>query len=543
MTRFPEERYRAIGRVRIGRGASSGLRAGQPYPRKTKNTIMKREYHCFLLMTICASTPLTAGGDAKQGYYPDTSGYASPKGTEVYKPDPATIADHYRVPDWFRNAKFGIFIHWGPYAVPAFYNEWYASRMYDVGSESYNHHIKTYGKHTEFGYKDFIPMFKGEKFNAEEWVSLFKESGAKYVVPVAEHHDGFSMYKSVVNEWNSVKMGPQRDVIGEIKAATVKSGLHFGLSSHRCEHAWFYTGGTKFPSDVQDPRYKGLYGECLPRPDVNKTEGSNEESRAGWLAHTYELIDLYQPELIWFDWMVGREPFQPVFYKFMAYYYNNALDWKTGVVVNTKGGYGENIQVADFERGKSSEVKNYPWQTDTSIGERSWSYLKNEKYKSTNKIIDELVDIVAKNGNLLLNVGPKPDGTFPPEIHARLREIGSWLKVNGEAIYDSRPWVHACEGAVITGEGSADAGEPPYTAQDICFTTNGDSIYAISLAWKPAGVVIHSIADTINVKEVSMLGSDEALSWKQTKDGLQVSFPEKMPTEFAHVLKIRTKGN
>jgi alpha-L-fucosidase len=496
---------------------------------------MNRVSSYLLIMAFCAFNACT---NTKRNYYPDISGYASPKGTEVYKPDSASIADHYQVPEWFRDAKFGIFIHWGPYAVPAFYNEWYASRMYNEGYESYKHHIETYGKQTEFGYKDFIPLFKGENFNANEWVSLFKEAGAKYVVPVAEHHDGFSMYNSVVNEWNSVKMGPKRDVVGEIKKAAEKNGLHFGLSNHRAEHAWYFTGGTKFPSDVQDPKYRSLYGELLPRPDVNKTEGSNEESRQGWLEHIYELIDLYEPELLWFDWTVGMKPFQPTFYKFIAYYYNSAIDWNKGVVINTKGGYAENIQVDDFERGKSGEVKKYPWQTDTSMGERSWSYLKDERYKSPNKIIDELADIVSKNGNLLLNVGPKADGTFPPEVHERLREIGSWLKVNGEAIYGSRPWVKASEGEVITGKISSDRSEPPYTAQDICFTTNGDALYAISLDWNPEGVVIHSINDSARVKEVSMLGSDEKVSWKHTRDGLKVSFPKEKPSEYAHVLKI-----
>ncbi len=494
---------------------------------------------CILICGLSACTP------KKQGYYPDTSGYASPKGTKVFEPDSAVIANHYQIPDWFRDAKFGIFIHWGVYSVPAYFDAWYASRMYDVGTESYKHHLKTYGDLTKFGYKDFIPMFKAENFNADEWISMFKDAGAKYIVPVAEHHDGFSMYNSVVNEWNSVKMGPKRDVVGEIKKATLKNGLHFGLSSHRAEHAWFYTGGTRIPSDVQDPKYKSLYGECLerPQPELNSTDatgrtGSNYRSREIFVAHLYELVDLYEPELFWFDWTVGISSLQPVMYQFMAYYYNSALDWNKEVVVNTKYGYGDNIQVTDLEREKSDKIKKYPWQTDTSIGEKAWGYIEGETFKSVNKIIDELVDIVSKNGNLLLNVGPKADGTFPPEVHERLQEIGAWLKVNGEAIYNTRPWINGCEGEVITGKISADAGEPPYTAQDICFTKNGDVLYAISLDWNPEGVVIHSVDDGMKVKDVSMLGSTEKLSWKQTPDGLKVSFPKNKPSEYAHVLKI-----
>ena len=259
----------------------------------------------------------------------------------LFKPDSASIAQNYQIPDWFRDAKFGVFIHWGVYSVPAFGNEWYPRNMYQEGSDVYRHHIETYGPLTEFGYKDFIPMFKAEKFDADQWVSLFRESGIKYIVPVAEHHDGFSLYRSVVNKWNAADMGPGRDVIGELKKASVEQGLHFGLSSHRAENAWFFNGGIEIPSDVRDSAYRSLYGQCLAEPgghelDCPEGAGFNEESKAKWLSHTYELVDMYQPELIWFDWTVGKYPFQSTFYQFMAYYYNNAIDWGKEVVVNTK---------------------------------------------------------------------------------------------------------------------------------------------------------------------------------------------------------------
>lgn len=501
---------------------------------------MKRITFYLLITAVIA---FCACQNPEKVYYPEISGSISPKGTEVFKPDSASIAKHYRIPDWFRDAKFGIFIHWGVYSVPAFEDEWYPRKMYEKGSRAYKHHIKTYGDLTKFGYKDFIPEFKGEKFDPEEWVSLFKEAGAKYVVPVAEHHDGFSMYNSAVNKWNSVKMGPKRDVIGELKKAIQRNGLHFGLSNHRAENAWFFTPGTKIPSDVQNPEYRSIYGPCLEKPKKDSTQisgiyGSNKQSRKEWLLHSYELVDLYQPELIWFDSTVGLKPFKPTFYKFMAYYYNNALDWNKKVVINTKYGYGDNIQVHDIERGKSSKIEKFPWQTDTSIGLESWGYIKGESFKSPNKIIDDLVDIVSKNGNLLLNIGPKSDGTIPLEAQDALRKIGRWLKINGEAIYGSRPWVRASEGAVIKGRGSTEDSEP-YTAQDICFTTKRNVLYAISLDWNPEGIVIHSLNDTTKVEEVSMLGSDTDLSWVQTPNGLKVSFPEQKPSEYAHVLKIK----
>lgn len=213
--------------------------------------------------------------------------------------------------------------------------------------------LKHGGPQDKFGYKDFIPLFKAEKFNAEEWVELFKKAGAKYVVPVAEHHDGFSMYDSDLNEWNAVKMGPKKDIIGLLKKAIEKEGLVFGLSTHRAENAWFFNGGMNFPSDVQDTTIT-LYGR---RYDNEKY---TEDVAREWLTHTYELVDKYQPKLIWFDWSVNNPVLMPYFNKFMAYYYNSALDWGENVVVNTKQGYPTDVQVWDVERGKSGKMMQFP---------------------------------------------------------------------------------------------------------------------------------------------------------------------------------------
>jgi len=477
-------------------------------------------------------------------YVQDIKSTKSPEGTDVFKPDSASIAQNYQIPEWFKDAKLGVFIHWGVYAVPAFANEWYPRNMYIEGSIVNHHHVKTYGALTEFGYKDFIPMFKAEKFNADEWVSLFKDAGIKYVVPVAEHHDGFSMYNSVFNKWNSVEMGPGRDIVGELKEASNKYGLHFGLSSHRAENAWFFNGGFKIPSDVQDPQYRSLYGQGLEEPgsqtpDCPEGAGFNEESIENWLKHTYELVDHYEPELFWFDWTVGKYPFRSTFYQFMAYYYNNALDWNKGVVVNTKFGYGDNIQVFDIERGKSDTAREFPWQTDTSIGKRSWGYIDGEENKTPNQIIDDFVDIVSKNGNLLINIGPRADGTITEEQQVVLREIGAWLDVNGEAIYGTRPWKIASEGDIVGTAGAfSDNIESEYTAQDIRFTRKDDILYAISLAWTDEDITIHSIKSESKVSQISMLGSEEKLTWIQTSEGLKVTFPNEKPSDFAHALKI-----
>lgn len=486
-------------------------------------------------------------------YKPNVETTASIKGTEIFQPDSASIAEHYKIPAWFTDAKIGIFIHWGIYSVPAYGSEWYSRWMYKKGHPINKHHEKTYGSLTEFGYKDFIPMFKAEKFDASEWAKIFKASGAKYIVPVAEHHDGFAMYNSTFNKWNSVNMGPKRDIIGELKEAVLKENLHFGLSSHRCENAWFYEFGMNTSSDVQDTTIT-MYGERLHQPEgkgmvpyCGKYEGSNERSRYQFLQHTYELIDMYQPELIWFDWTVGKYPFQPTFYKFLAYYYNTALDWNKEVVVNTKFGFGDNIQVHDIERGKSDRIREYPWQTDTSIGKKSWSYCIDEVNKTPDHIIDDFVDIVSKNGNLLLNVGPKADGTITEEQKNVLMEIGKWLDVNGEAIYSSRPWVVASEGE---NEGTAgymtDNTKTEYTAQDIRFTTRDNNLYATSLAWTDGKITIHSLSKEhtkdLQIESVEMLGSNEKIDYRLTDKGLEIAFPKEKPTEYAHVFKIKLKG-
>ena len=243
----------------------------------------------------------------------------------------------YRVPKWFRDAKFGIFIHWGVYSVPAFGNEWYSRNMYVQGTPAFQHQVATYGPQSKFGYKNFIPMFRGQNFNAAQWVDLFARAGARYVVPVAEHCDGFAMYNSAIDPWNAVRMGPHRDVVGELAAATRARGLHFGVSSHRAEHWWWYDGGMKFDSDVRDPRNASLYGpaEPMPLPGSSTSKEPNPDhlerwlppNRSfldDWLARSAELVDKYHPDFLYFDWWIGQPAFRPYLKEFAAYYYDEA---------------------------------------------------------------------------------------------------------------------------------------------------------------------------------------------------------------------------
>lgn len=340
-----------------------------------------------------------------------------------YQPTWSSLKN-YECPEWFKDAKFGIFIHWGVYSVPGFGNEWYPRNMYQKDSKEFKYHSEKYGAHKTFGYKDFIPMFKAEKFNANEWVELFRKSGAKYVVPVAEHHDGFAMYKTALSKWNAFEMGPKRDIIGELADATRKQGLIFGLSSHRIEHWWFMNNGRKFDSDVNDPAYADFYG---PARDDNETP--SPEYMNDWLLRNVELIDKYQPQLFWFDWWIEQPALDPYRKSFASYYYNKGLEWNKGVVINYKNlAFPDGTAVYDIERGSSKATRKYPWQTDTSIGKKSWGYIEGEENKKPNEIIDIMVDIVSKNGNLLLNIGPKPDGSITDEQQEVLLEIGKWLQ-------------------------------------------------------------------------------------------------------------------
>ena len=334
-----------------------------------------------------------------------------------YKDDWDSLSAH-PLPKWFRNGKFGIFIHWGVYSVPAFGSEWYSRNMYIQGSPEFEHHVKTYGPHKEFGYKDFIPMFKAEKFNAEEWAQLFEEAGAKYVVPVAEHHDGFQMYKSELSHWNAAEMGPKRDTLGELCGAFAEHGLVNGASSHRAEH-WFFMGhGKEFDSDIKDPMQRGdFYWPAMPEADhhdIFSEPTPTEEYLQDWLTRTCEIIDEYRPKLIYFDWWIQHQSFRPYLKKLAAYYYNRAEEWGEEVLINYKhDAYMFGTAVVDIERGQFADVKPYYWQTDTAVALNSWCYTENNRYRPAADIICDLVDIVSKNGNLLLNIGPKADGSIP----------------------------------------------------------------------------------------------------------------------------------
>ena len=448
---------------------------------------------------------------------------------------------NYRTPDWYRKLKFGIFIHWGVYSVPAFGNEWYPRNMYMQDSPEFRHHVATYGPHKAFGYKDFIPLFRAERFDPEAWAALFARSGAKYVVPVAEHHDGFQMYRSAISHWNAFEMGPRRDVLGELSAACRSKGLVMGASSHRIEH-WFFLGhGREFDSDIHEPLVRGdFYWPSMPEPkwhDIYGQPAPSREYMEDWLMRTCELIDRYHPSIIYFDWWIEHSAAKPWIRKLAAYYYNQAAARGEEVVINYKhDAFLFGAAVPDVERGQFNEIKPFIWQTDTSVARNSWGYTEGNDYKSAEELIWNLVDVVSKNGNFLLNIGPKADGTIPEEDARLLQEIGAWLDVNGEAIYGSRPWRMFGEGPTQLVEGQfSDDVAPNFTDRDFRFTMKGDALYVIAMKCSDRGEYCVRALGELDasrqanfhgiIRHVRLLGADAELPWTRDEAGLHLHCP------------------
>ena len=458
--------------------------------------------------------------------------------TGPYKPDLESLRT-YTVPEWYKDAKFGIYTHWGPYAVPANGNEWYPRRMYEPGNSCYDHHRQAWGTQDTFGYKDFIPMFTAENWDPDRWADLFRRAGARFAGPVAEHHDGFAMYDCSFTPYNSVNMGPKRDVTGEQKRAFEAAGLKFVATSHRAQNA------RHFPplpgSDRMDPAYKDLYGKPFEKADAPV----DDEFITDWLGRTRELVDKYEPDVLWFDFGWHRKEFLPSRLELVAYYYNRAVEWGKEVVMNYKDNVFDGAAVYNIERGKLSGIREGTWQTDTSVSSKSWGFVENEQLKTATRIVHDLIDIVSKNGNMLLNVGPRPDGTIPPEVEGLLLAVGQWLEVNGEAIYGTRPWEKFGEGPTVVEAGHfSEKKDKDFTNKDFRFTVRPGALYAIALGWPGSRTVIRSMATGAGVPangiaDVTMLGVGEVLAWKQDHEGLHVTLPNRRPCDHAFTLKVR----
>ena len=405
-----------------------------------------------------------------------------------YSADWASLAQAPE-PTWFRERRLGIFIHWGVYSVPAFSNEWYPREMYMPGMRAYEHHLKTYGPPDKFGYKDFIPRFTGERFDAAAWVRLFREAGAGYMFPVAEHHDGFQMYKSELSPWNAAQMGPHRDVLGELKAAAEREGLLFCASSHRAEH-WFFLGhGKEIESDVKEPLKKGdFYWPAMPEgalDDLFSEPYPSAEFLDDWLARTAELIVNYRPRLLYFDWWIQHEAFKPYLKKLLAFYYNLGVRDGTPVRVCYKhDALPFGVGIPEVERGGFADAKPFLWQTDTAVA-----------------------------------------------------RLGAWMRVNREAIDGAKPWRIAGEGPTVRQEGQfTDKAETPYCARDFRFTAANGCVYAMALRCPEDGrFLIRSLGKSPDqnlpafhgiLRDVTILGWEQVpVQWHADLDGLHVCAP------------------
>ena len=461
----------------------------------------------------------------------------------------------YQYPEWFRDAKFGIWAHWGPQAVPR-QGDWYAKKMYEEGSSDYKYHVANYGHPSKFGYKDIIPLWKAERWNPEQLMALYKKVGAKYFVSMATHHDNFFLWNSKIHSWNSVNMGPKKDVVGLWQKAAKKEGLRFGVSEHLgASYTWFQTsrGADKtgpmagVPYDGTNPTFEELYHPKTAADDKAWLT-NNADNQKNWLACIIELIDNYQPDLLYSD---SELPFGEVGRNMLTYYYNQNKTKNGGKLepVYTCKHTSNGRWVQDVERGALDSISPYPWQTDTSIGD--WYYCTGQKYMTGTQVIQMLIDIVSKNGNLLLNVVQTPEGDLEPDVLNILDEIGKWTPANGEGIYGTRPWKVYGEGPSTQknqakGQFGGVKDVRPYETSDIRFTTKGETLYAFCMNAPTGDIRITSLGKSSKLNDkaiasIQILGSKEKLIWKQEADALVIAKPSKLPEWQVVTFKIAFK--
>lgn len=457
---------------------------------------------------------------------------------------------NYHCPDWFRDAKFGIWSHWGPQAVPMA-GDWYARHMYDQGHRQYQDHLEHYGHPSTNGYKDIIPLWKAEQWNPDRLMALYEKAGAKYFVSMGSHHDNFFLWNSKLHRWNSVQMGPKRDVVGEWQKAARKYGLRFGVSEHLGASFTWFQGSHKsdqtgplagVPYDGANPEFQDLY-HFPAEPGDTRWYSSNPRWQRMWFDRIKELVDGYHPDLLYTD---GGVPFgNEVGLGIIAHLYNSdpKRRGQTVQAIYTCKEKSDGRWVEDLERGVMPQINPYPWQTDTSIGD--WFYNRNWKFRPVSWTIHMLVDIVSKNGNLLLNVVQRPDGSLDPEVEQALQQLAGWIAVHGEAIYGSRPWLVYGEGPVRAKGGNFKE-DFSYTSKDIRFTTKGATLYATALGWPADGqLLIRTLAAPAagsgpaqKISRISLLGSRAKLTWSQTSTGLVVQLPPQRVSDYSCTLKI-----
>jgi len=479
---------------------------------------------------------------------------AANSGPSSYTASWSSVDQHPPAPEWFQDAKFGIYYHWGVFSVPAFANEWYPRNMYNNGSAENNHHKAVYGDPSVWPYHNFINgandksgnwvqfapklVSAGGRFDPNAWAQLFADAGAKFAGPVAEHHDGFSMWNSSVNEWNSVAKGPRLDLLRLHADAIRSKGLKLFVSLH---HAYNFTGYYQWVPGQSDSSLKKLYGQL----------GSSAENQL-WYDKLREVIDGYQPDVIWEDFNLNAIP-ESFRLNFLSYYYNRAVAWNKDVVATYKDGYNTRGEVYDFERGGPAGLQSPYWLTDDSISSSSWCYTVGIGYYSLNQMLHSLIDRVSKNGNMVLNIAPMADGTIPSGQQNVLLGMGDYLRRFGESIYATRAWSAYGEGPTQMGGGSFSTPRAG-TAQDIRFTRSKDNrvLYATFLGWPGGTATIPTLnSNRINLttlSSVQLLGTTagtyiDLATRSQDGGGLHVTLPSSAPYSApAYVLKLTFSG-
>ena len=502
-------------------------------------------------------------------------------GAGPVRPDWASLADHFRSPDWFRDAKLGLWSHWGPQCVPEF-GDWYGRLMYVQGSPFYEHHLRTYGHPSRFGFMEFIPRWKAEKWQPERLVAKYKAAGAKYIVSMANHHDNLDMFASSHQPWNTTRAGPKRDIVGTWERAARAAGLRFGVSNHGA-HAWHWWQ-TAYGYDAEGPmkgvRYdafrlrkadgKGkwwegldpqlLYtGPSMAAPDgiasiaamnawhdahdgqwLETVPANNPGFAPNWLARQKELVEKYRPDLVYMD-NYGL-PLERFGLEAAAHYYNQSIaaNGAVDVVLTGKKLSADQRRAItdDVERGFVEGIRAEPWQTCTCIG--NWHYdrglYERKGYKSAKQVVQRLLDVVSKNGNLLLSIPQRGDGSIDDEEEKVLDGMARWMAVNNEAIHGSRPWHRYGEGPARTGEGMHNENETSFSTADIRFTTRGGALYAAVMDWPEAPVTIAALAG-VAVERVTLLGGG-SLAFQRSDAGLRLTLPAPGPGDFMPVLRI-----
>lgn len=462
-------------------------------------------------------------------------------------------------PEWFLDAKFGLFFHWGPYSVPACLNEWYSRNMYAKGLPQNVYHTVKYGPVSEFGYKDFLPLFRGEKFDPDDWADLIVRAGARYAGPVSEHSDNFSLWDSKVNPVNSVNYGPHRDIVGEMSRAVKARGTRFAATFHH-QWLWGWFMSSDPDADVYDPANEKFYGRAQPLETSRMFpwRWPDEEFNRVWMEKVNEVVDRYDPDLVYFDgraFIIGER----YRYEMLKNFYRGSHARSDTIITYKMEDFPLGTGVYDAERGWYAAAQPRPWQTDDRLEDRvTWCHVDGAKYRSAAQIVRQLCDVVSKNGSLLLNVGPKADGTFEPAARAVLYEIGDWLAANGEAIYGTRPFCTFGEGGTAVRDSSFDVGkienqivkgafdaekDAPLSEKDIRYTKKGNVLYAIALG-RPKGEVCLTALSGERLRRcgalrrADLLGGTGDLAFHAEDAGLCIQLQGRAAWDYANVLRL-----